>query len=417
MKTIVKDITTLLLFVLLLASGCSQKDSTVGSDFAGGLSDLHQVIIEPAASAFYQDQATTGSSPYLYIGYVQDYEARTLLKFNPATVLPDSFAVDSVAVKLFLDPDYEGFSGDPLEIDVSFVNPSQEWAEVGVTWDTLDSLDLDDPILTFPVSQYQDSASFRLPEPFETTADSVFADSLIRAWDDAGAGGKTLHYNNGLYLQAKASSGSMLRFCSAEYEDILLRPSLEFYVTVFDTSDTTGIYPLSDTLFIQADADAFIAKDYVGITDSTMLYLGNAIAHRSMLLFDIEGLFPTYGIGIHRAEIILHADTTHPCNNERINGSFHLRMEDTTWISDPAMAPIAFGDVPVLSVYDEESATLKIKLNDLVYDWIEYPGTNQGFMIKSFDEYLNLSRTVFYGIEAPDSLRPRLSIIYLEGEI
>ncbi len=415
MKSIANTISLLILSSCLLLTGCSQTDSTVGSELTGGLTDPQEIIIDPTASAIFQSLATTGSSPYLYVGHIQDYEARSLLKFNPVNVLPDSFAVDSISFKLFSDTTYQN-DGDPVDIEVSFVNFGQEWAEIGVTWDTLDSLELDDPILSFTISQTDDSVSFTIPDPFESEADRVFADSLIHAWDAAGGIDKTLHYNNGLYLQASSGSESLIRLCSAEYETLVRRPVLELYLTVYDTSDTTGAYPLQDTVSFQAGGDAFVATDYVGITDSTRLYLGNAIAHRTILFYDLEGILPSYGIAVHRAEILLHADTSSQFNIDKVNGCFYFSMEDTTWMLDPVDAPIAFGNVPVLSLYDEETATMTVKLNDLAYEWIRYPGTNQGVMIRSFDEYLDLSRTVFYGINAPDSLKPKLRIVYLEGE-
>ena len=253
----------LALSVVFLFTGCAQKDSTVGSNLAGGLNDPQELIIEPTASAIFQAEATTGDSPYLNIGFLQDYEARTLLKFNPVTVLPDSYAVDSISLKLFTDTAYtsEGF----VDIEVIAVNMEQEWAEIGVTWDSLDSLDLGDPIAQFTVYQTDDSISFTLPTPFDSTA----SDSLIRAWESATVDEKTLHFNNGIYLQPMSSSNSIVRLASGEYDNILRRPKLEMYVTVYDTSDTTGTFPMQDTLSVQVGGDAFIAKDYVGITDST----------------------------------------------------------------------------------------------------------------------------------------------------
>ncbi len=405
--------TALLLTVLgLLLTGCSQRDSTVGSDLVGGLTNPEEIIIEPSASAFYQTQATTGASPYLFIGFIQDYETRTLLMFSPGVVLPDSYTVASASIKLFVD---SVFTDEPIQVDVIPVNQEQDWAEIGVTWDSLDSLELGDPISSFEVTSGTDSVVIYLPQPSEPAADSAFADSLIRAWDAAGKGEKTLFYNHGLLLKAVTTVDQMVRFASAENDSVGRHPTLEMVVTAYDTSDTTGSFPMQDTLSLFAGGDAFIVTDYAGISDSSRLYLGNSLAHRSFLYFDLEGLLPTYGVAIQRAEVTLHADTSHPANIGKIDGSFHLRMADTTWMSDPAEAPIAFGDVPVLSVYDEETATLTMKLTDFVYDWVEDPSGNHGFMIKSYNEYLDISRTVFYGLDAPDSLRPKMKIIYLIG--
>ncbi len=410
MKDILRRLPVLLSLVLLVLSGCEQKDSSVGSSLAPGLMDEYpqEVILDPVASAFYQAQATTGASPYLYAGLMNDHRADFLVKFEPYYYLPDSFAVDSLIVKLFLDSVLVADS-DPLNIDVLFVNKSQVWAEIGITWDNLDSLELGDPITSIEVPSSAvmgDSVSFSFPAP----------DSLLRAWASAGSGEKTLHYNNGLYFKADPPSDQMVRFSSSEYGTISVLPRLEMYLTVIDTTDTTGVVEIDTLINAYPISDAFIANDVTGIQDSTYLYLGNAVACRSILMYDLDGLFQSYGVGIHSAEVILHADTTSEYNIDVINGAFTLGMVDTTWKQDPANAPIGFGVSVVLGYYDREEATLTLNLNDMVYDWIRNPGTNQGFMIKSFDEYLNISRTVFYGINAPDSLRPRLRIIYVEND-
>ena len=410
MKDVLKHFPVLLGLVLLVLSGCEQKDSSVGSSLAPGLMDEYpqEVILDPVASAFYQAQATTGASPYLYAGLMNDHRADFLVRFEPYYYLPDSFAVDSLIVKLFLDSVLVADS-DPLNIDVLFVNKSQVWAEIGITWDNLDSLELGDPITSIEVPSSAvmgDSVSFSFPAP----------DSLLRAWASAGSGEKTLHYNNGLYFKADPPSDQMVRFSSSEYGTISVLPRLEMYLTVIDTTDTTGVVEIDTLINAYPISDAFIANDVTGIQDSTYLYLGNAVACRSILMYDLDGLFQSYGVGIHSAEVILHADTTSEYNIDVINGAFTLGMVDTTWKQDPANAPIGFGVSVVLGYYDREEATLTLNLNDMVYDWIRNPGTNQGFMIKSFDEYLNISRTVFYGINAPDSLRPQLRIIYVEND-
>lgn len=393
----------------LILSGCAQKDSSVGSDLAPGLNEIYpqEMILDPTASNYYQGATTTGSSPYLYLGQTQGYQADALLKFNPYTALPDSYAVDSLVVKLYLDSVITEGSF-PLDVSVLFVNRSQTWSEIGVTWDNLDSLQLGDPVASFqvPVSPADsDSVSFTLPAP----------DSLLRAWEWAGSGEKTLHYNNGLYLQSDKTWDHMVRFASAENVTVSRRPRLQMYVAVFDTSDTTGAEPVDTMLFIYAGGDAFIAKDF-GVLDNSRLYLGNSASYRSLLLFNLQGLFPTYGVGVHRAEVVLHADTSSSFNLGQISGAHPVGMQDTSWISSPETALTEFGISPIVSVYDEENAKLTLNLTEAAYNWIRYPDSNHGFMIMSSNEYFDISRTVFYGVSAPDSLRPRLRIVYLENE-
>lgn len=409
MKLTPKSLFLSLALPLLLLAGCAQKDSPVGSDLTPGTIDEYpqETTLYPIASAFYQAQATTGASPYLYAGLMESHRANFLLKFDPYTALPDSYVVDSLVVKLVVDSLIVA-GANALPISVFFVNESQTWAEIGVVWDSLSSLQLGDPIASFDVDPSLlggDSLSFSLPAP----------DSLLRAWELVGSGDDSLNYNNGLYLETENLSDQMTRFASGEKDSISWRPRLEMYLTIVDTSDTTGAQEVDSTLYVYPIADAFVVRDFAGISDSTHLYLGNGVACRSILLFNLEGLFPTYGVGIHRAEVVLHADTTSELNMDKINGSFHLEMVDSSWMQDPANALINFGITPSLAVYNEEQATLTLNMNNMVYNWIRYPGTNQGFLIKSFDEYLNVCRTVFYGINAPDSLKPRLHIVYLEN--
>jgi hypothetical protein len=390
-------------------SGCAQKDSAVGSDLAPGLNDVlpQEMLLYPAATNFFSTSVTTGSSPFLYLGHTQGYNADALLKFDPYSSLPDSFQADSLVVKLFLDSLISSEAAEQA-VSVYFINRSQTWSEIGVTWDNLDSLQLGDPFAQFVVSSAaadSDSVSFQLPAP----------DSLLHAWVSAGSGDKTLHFNNGIYLLSDKNIDFMTRFASAENGSVLLRPKLEMYIRVFE-ADTTepGGYAQTDTmLYLYAGADAWIAEDF-GSSDPAYLYLGNGAAFRSFLLFDLEDRLPTYGIAVQRAEIVLHADTLNAANLGRISSAFYLAMADTSWIEDPENAT-AQATSPVIASYNSTAARLTLNLTGMAYDWIRNPGTNYGVMIKSTNEFYDLSRTVFYGANAPDSLRPCLRLVYLVG--
>ncbi|MFH1861505.1 MAG: DNRLRE domain-containing protein [bacterium] len=393
-----------------LLFGCEQKDSSVGSGLAPGLNDifLQEALIDPIGSNYYQAQVPVGSNPYLYLGAEQGYNADALLKFNPYGSLPDSFTVDSLVVKLYLDS-VSTTGSDPLDVSVYFVNRTQEWTESEVFWDTLDSLQLGNAVASFSITAAPtdtDSVSFALPAP----------DSLLRAWEWIGSGDKTLHYNNGLYLLSQKSMSFMARFFSSEYSSFTRRPKLEMYVTVVDTSDTTGAAPVDTMLFTYATQDAFIAQDQ-SVLDESYLYLGNSIAFWSLLWFPLADSFPTFGIGVHRAEVVLHADTSSVFNVGEITKAYAVAMQDTSWLQNPKTAPLASGMFSSPSgYYDSNAATLTLNLTQMVTDWIAKPETNNGFLIISVNEYSNLTRTVFFGVSAADSLRPRLRIIYLEGE-
>lgn len=407
-----------LIIAVFLLTGCEQKDSAVGSDLAPGLNDIfpEEVILDPVASAFYYELATTGDSDFLYVGRGQGYEAYSLIRFNPYTAVPDSYLVDSITVSLYLDSVIVPDAVDPMLIEVIPVNYVQTWAEIGVTWDDIDAAQLPEPVASVEIpagSSVETEYSF-----IPYGSDSSKRDSLIRAWEEASSGTKTLHYNNGLILKSDKTTDHMVRFRSSEHDSTAQRPALEMFITVIDTTgETDSTY--ADTVLLNAISDAFIVQDSA-VLDSTFLYLGNAVAYRNILRFDVDSLIsydilPSYGLGVHRAQVTLHADTTSEFNFGQITGTFTFEMSDLSWQEDPLTAPYEFGTFQSPVFYDEETATLTLNLTDMVYDWIRYPGTNQGFVIRTSAPLADIARTVFYGIDAPDSLRPRMSIIYLEN--
>jgi hypothetical protein len=413
MKVVSAIAFTLLISSVFLFSGCEQKDSAVGSDLAPGLNDIfpEELILYPSESAFYYELATTGDSDYLYVGRGQEYEAYSLIRFNPHTAVPDSYRIDSINISLYLDSVIVADPVDPMQIDVIPVDYQQTWSEIGVVWDDINLSQLPEPIASFEFpagTSVENQYNFI---PYE--ADSSRQDSLVRAWEEASSGTKTLFSNNGLVLKSDKTAEHMIRFKSSEHDSVVQRPALELFITVIDTTgETDSTY--ADTVLLYATTDAFLVQDSA-VLDSSYLYLGNAVGYRSILLFDVEGLFPTFGVGIHRAQVILHADTTNEFNFDVIEGVFTFEMSDSSWLEDPATAPYQFGSFQSPTYFEEETATLTVTLTDEVYNWIRYPGTNRGFMIRTSAPLADISRTVFYGIDAPEELRPRMNIIYLEN--
>jgi hypothetical protein len=399
-----KALIPLYLLMLVAMSGCAQKDSSVGSGLAAGLNNIYpqEVYVEPDTSRFYHVPVTTLSSSYLYLGHDQGYDAGILLRFYPNTVLPDSFTVDSAVVSLCVDIVVSSLSSE-LNAPVFYVGRGQVWYTSAVTWNTFNVTDNGSPMtaLTVPGTATDSTfLSFSLPE----------ADSLVRAWYIVGENLKTLDFNNGIYLGADPTSNLLVRFNSANSGTTARRPKLRLYLTQYDTA---GIGSPLDTV-VYASSDAFITKDF-GTLPEENLYLGGGDAYRSLLLYNVEGLFPTYyGIAVQRAEIILHTITDSPYNLDKISGGYAMGLEDSTWIQYPDSAAILSG-YPSVTAYDSTSSRLVINVTDLAYDWIRYPGTNQGILISCTDEGTTLCRTAFYGLNAPDSLRPRLRLVYLEN--
>lgn len=397
-------------------TGCSQKSSTVGSTITPGFNGQNpqEIFLDPDTAVFYSTYSNTGVSPFLYVGQAENYIAEALLKFNPYMVsLPDSYQVDSIVLNVSLDSIITPESNS-LSISLHLLELAQIWTEIGVTWANLDSLPVGKYVATFNLTaEDTDSVSVHFfgEDPL---VESQRCDSLLRAWEWASSGGKTLDFNNGIRLTGETSDNCLLRLASGENTTVADRPKLYLYLNVFDS---LGSLVAEDSQFtLYAGGDAFIAN-YYGQIDSSYLYLGDAFAYRSLFLFNVDTLFPSYyDVAIQRAEINLHADTANTTANfDHITSAFPIAMADTSWIVDPLNAETIPSTV-IYATYNVTAATLTVNLTDLVYSWIRYPGTNHGIMVRAFSEYYNIARTAFYGLSEPDStLRPRLRIVYLEG--
>ncbi|MCX6641562.1 MAG: DNRLRE domain-containing protein [bacterium] len=377
----------------------------MGSDLAPGLNNIfpQETFLDPLHSAFYQSQATTGSSPFIYLGFAQGYEAQGLVKFLPTNTFPDSFSVDSLIVSFYLDSVMVA-GASPLQISVIPLSQEQTWNEIGVIWDSTESWQLGDPIASLQApTETGDSVEFPLSSP----------DSLLRAWISA-MSSDSIDYNNGFYLRVEKNGDNLIRLGSGESVTSTLRPKLEMQLTAYDSTDS-GYVATEQIVSLYAIYDTFVARDQ-SILDPSRLYIGNAATYRSNLYFNLDGLFPPYGTSIQRAEVILHADTTSSANLGAIAGAFTLAMADTSWLINPATASIKFGSVPIVGALNSDAATLTINMTSLVYGWISNPGTNFGFLVQSSSEFYDISRTVFYGIEAADSLKPKMRIVYLENQ-
>ncbi len=391
----------------LLLPGCSQQNSTVGSDLTPGFNGQspQEIYLDPDTTLFYSTYWNTAVSPFLYVGSSQGYSSYSLLKFNPNSLaLPDSYQVDSLILQVWLDSIMTP-GAESLAVALHLIDRVYAWTEIGVTWANMD---------TFPEGEFLTDAQIASPDTGGLGIPLFSTDSLWRAWVSAASSGKTLDYNNGLRLTSGLSMEVLLRLKSGENNTTAKRPKLFLYLDVYDS---LGTQIVEDSLFsLLANSDAFVTN-YTGSVDSSYLYLGNAVAYRSLFLFNFDSLFEDYyNIAVQRAELVLRADTTlSSLNYDAITGAYPQAMEDSTWLTDPVNADPIPSSL-TLSVYNAATATLTINLTSMVYDWIRYPGTHRGLMVRSSTEYYNIARQAFYGVNAPDStLQPRLRIVYLEG--
>jgi hypothetical protein len=399
----------------LVIAGCAQKDSPVGSNLAPGLSQAlpAEMILPPADTRFYRTSSTTIVSTYLYLGHRDEgYRSNLLVRFNPiASVLPDNFMVDSLRVRMVVDSVTQ-IPNDSIKASVFLVNREQPWwnQSGGVTWNNFNS----DTLQFGPsIGQLQVPATAVSGDTVRFLLSS--ADSLLRAWLAADSGDTSINHNNGLYFDGALNQDYMVRFSSTDHTSFLRRPQLEMFLTYPDSLGNT----VSGVYYASANSDAFIANDTTPLsTDIEQVWLGNGAAYRTIMRFAIDDSFAVLPNAIvQRAEVIIRYDAANSLNNGTVAGAYGLPMTDTAWLSNPDSATTGPVSLPGISAFNATTGTLAMNVTALVNDWVQHPGTHQGVMIHSANEYENVARQAFYGftVDVADTLRPYLRIVYVRG--
>jgi hypothetical protein len=272
--------------------------------------------------------------------------------------------------------------------------------ESNVVWDSVLAWD-DSSIFDFSVSQAPDSDSISF------NIDT----SIVNHWISA----DSANPNTGLIFDYSGDAQFARQFLSSEMPpvDSLKRPQLILYITPFDSVDSVlWQADTTDTIRLYATNDVFIAVDTAQLANNR-LYLGRAVAYRSLFRYDFSQIFPLFGVYINKAEFILFVDSENPLNVGEYSTVKFGRMNDTLWIADAQQAD--YTDITYLSsTISGDSITLNI--TPLVRSWVAEPDTNFGLAVHFTSEVSEMARAPLFTPQDPDSSkRPYLHIIYSEG--
>ncbi len=389
---------SLIVFLLasLLAMGCAQRETSTGSDAAGLHSDVESTRVRAtcAQDTTWYPRVSNGYGLSLQLGRAGNFEAVCVLRFEPSSVLPDSFRIDSNRLVLRgVSTSPEGAQG---RICISVRRITDPWSEDSVRLDNLPGYQ------TYPgagVGGVEVS-----PEPTDSLQ-ARLPDSLVTTW----AKGDTLNW--GIWLESQLTDcGDFLREFYSGESGLGYAPALYLYGTRYDSTDE-GMWEEStlDTFATPAD-DAYLAWDtQPPIEGRTTLTQG--ISQRLLLYFPLESLVPAFGASVIHAELSLWTDNLSAANFGNVSLLKHGTLATKSWLTYPDST--VTDQISVTSSAFDADGRIVFDVTSLVSDWVQQPETNCGFFIVSSAEAQALGRRVFYNRSADDTtVVPELQIWY-----
>ncbi|MBM3324942.1 MAG: DNRLRE domain-containing protein [Calditrichaeota bacterium] len=375
-----------LVLVGLLLAGCAQRETSIGIEATGPHSNVEfdAVRVTCAQDTVYRPLVSNGYGLSLQCGSASGFRAVSLLRFEPSSVLPDSFRVDSNRLVLrgvaTLPERAQGFICAAIRL------VTDPWSEDSVRFDNLPSYE------TYPFIQ-------RLIHLGSEPADSLqsrLPDSLVESWiqDD------TLNW--GIWIEDEPTDcGSFLREFYSGESGIGYAPALYLYGGRYDTNDQGEWVESPLDTFVGARDDAYLAWDTQPPIEGRMA-LTQGVSQRLLLYFPLENALPSFGASVVHAELTLWADNLDEANFGSVTLLKHGTLKTKSWMTDPDSTVTDQISV-TSSAFDVNNEKVVFDVTVLVSDWVQEPETNCGFFIASSAEAQALGRRIFYNRLASDT--------------
>jgi hypothetical protein len=418
-------ITQIVVFSLvLLASGCAQRDSGVGLNALTGIPDQDFITISGTATASAQwiPDLSNGRGNSLQIGNVKSFTAMSAMRWQPIEALPDSYLIDHVEFHFStarIWPDNPDILPPVPDLRVVIREITEDWDETELTPGALadyENFPVIDSILIESVAD--DSFSYELPEEIWR---KWIAEEIADLEDDSVStitsfGLLFQPINEGVMVELRSSEGG----ASSNDESSFTAPVMRIYGTQWALEDT--IWTSSDMLELQkAVHDGYLTMDS-SVTAPGHFRVCSGYPQRALLYFPLDTLEAYTDRIITRAELRIFGDSTDQDNfyyNQSTLGfqngvgfrSGSIKTND--WVSSPD----SIETLELRYIGTENSYFIgdrvDIEVSGIVAGWIANPGTNGGLQLQSGGESQYLTRISFYNHETTDSTKlPQLVIWY-----
>ncbi|MFH1010798.1 MAG: DNRLRE domain-containing protein [bacterium] len=389
-----------LILACLFLVGCAQRETSIGIQATGPHSDVEfdAVPVTCAQDTVWRPPVSNGYGLSLQWGRAGNFGAVCLLRFEPSSVLPDSFRVDSNRLVLRGVATLPAGTEEQEYASIRLI--TDPWAEDSVRVDNMPSYE-DYPFILdrLPMSAgATDSFEARLP------------DTLVAKWIE----GDTLNW--GIWIQQAQTpvpedTARFLREFYSGESGIGYGPALYLYGVRYDTNDQGEWEESPLDTFVTPQDDAYLAWDWQPPIEGRMA-LTQGVSQRLLLYFPLEDALPQYGASVVHAELTLWTDNLSEANFGDITLLKHGTLKTKSWQTDPDSTVTDQISV-ISSAFDINNEKVVFDVTLLVSDWVQDPETNCGFFIVSSAEAQALGRRIFYNRLASDTtVVPELRIWY-----
>ena len=389
--------------MLLAVLGCAQRESDVGADsipFRPG-DEFSQVEVRATRSAEWSPRVSNGLGAALQVGSFGDFRSVSALKFSPASLLPDSFSLDTIRLRFKVDRVFPDNVAVP-DLRMLIKEISEPWGEdtlmPGKLLDSANYVTID--TILIPTAETGDSVYWDVP-------DSIWSQWLAADSDSV---------NYGILLEPE-DEGVMVAFQSAEgadaYKVQLELIGTQYYLSEDDSSVVDSSAAYADTIF--AIEDGYLTDDTSEPVHGR-IRISQGSARRGLFYVPLDSVASPLRTAV-RAKLHLFVAGAEE-NTVRYQGENPLykdgTLADTAWYENTDSTTVQFVAVSSSS-FGADNVEIIFENTGLVAPLIGHPETNFGFQIQTTSESDVLTRQYFHGPDSEvDSLRPYLELWFAE---
>jgi len=371
--------TTVLTFV---AAGCGDDPTftnSIGSQLVTTGVTIRDTTIEAIGSSTFKQPLAMNGSVNL-VGRYEGYLAYTAIQF--ALPRRDTILILSAELRLRA-VSWFGDSSARFRFDAHKI--SRGWSPATLQWDSVGAGFFESAIAgTFDGSVAADTQQIAL---------SLTDTALVRQWFLESA-----VPSYGIILVPDLQSTNVVRGMYAFGGD-----SVSYYPTL--VIDALSLNGKRDTMQYNTGIDTFVGNVDNLTSDMQLIYLQSGVVYRSTVRFDLSFIPP--GAIVNTAQMLLE--------RQPVATRLTKVTVDTVVAAHALISPTDSTrfDVPILGRRLGGTAnTFQFEARRAAQLWVN--GMNYGILLRATpqSEFNSFDRYTFYNQNAPDSLRPRLKIVY-----
>jgi hypothetical protein len=379
-----KYIKRLILFAVIAISvaGCTNKISQYGSWLVSVDSTVapknFDSVLDSASTVSQQivHHLATGSSTVLTLGKLPWVESRLLIQFHGLDSVYNANSIIQATITL-RRATYDLFPAQSPDTTFSGYALNGGWTATGATWDSVQAIGYESVNRIINSHQVTD-----------TTVVLSLDTSIVRTWARSDVDSTVKSY--GIIIVPQFEGGILSVYSpvngTSAYEPII--------TVVYQKNGAT------DTLTSTRSLCESVSESYTSnLPSGSFKYIEGGTGLRMWLKFDLSKI-PKHSI-VNYATLTLTADFSD-------TSKYGTRSVDSLVVYYDSTSTSFNSFSPVVSSLSGNKYTFNVTL----LTQMMLNGQNNGFMVTKYSELNNVDTRFIYDETAPDSLKPKLNIIY-----